>query len=280
MSRVRRLAVVLALAAACAKSTVDPCTLGYAVTDDGQTFGDFRDALQHARVTGSTLRICPGTHQLPRYAMLRESAPEGFEIVIEGDPESRPRLVPHPDKTLLDAWHGRFELRNVEIVAADTTGDDEECSYGRNLTLECESPFDAEGQPEGALSLGGVIAFNNVLISDNTGYWGGALSTTSDTYGSATVELVDSTIVRNAAVTQTRGGALLVLHTDIWEDDDGVTITSTNTDWGAGDDDNAPDDIAFASWDGYRQSSVTVHASYRFDGVADFTCSSLTYVCE
>ena len=107
----------------------------------------------------------------------------------------------------------------MELVAAGPPATTRTARRPATRSSSASPPFDAEGQPEGALAVGGDIAFTNVLISDNT-------------------------------------------------------------DWGAGETDNTPDDIAFASWDGYFHDSLTVHASYSFDGVADFTCNADTYTCE
>lgn len=272
--------LVAASLAGCIQPDPDPCTLGFAVTEDGRAFNDLSEALGHALEAGGDVSVCPGEHELTGDVSVPIETESAFELVIRGAGESRPVLLPHPDGAAIGDFDGKLTLEHLEFASAPTVGEDESCSLEDEADESCESPYDAEGRPDGAVSLMGSVELVDVWVTDNRGYWGGALGAGMHHQRTSDIELVDCVVTDNTAIDGTQGGGLLLIHDGADTDSAGLTVTSVNTDWGEGETDNFPDDIAFAAVDLYDRERVVVLASYSFDGVADFTCESATNTCE
>ncbi len=283
MRRVPLAAVPLAFAGCTGGSESDraPCELGIAVTADGEAHTTLPAAVERALQLDGVVDVCPGTHEVEGRLDDTPASTSPTPVLIRGTGRDTTQLV-GTGEGVFGGNHKR-PVTITDLAIADSVAEwaSDECSAPGESDVECDDPFNHDDQPEGALQAWGSWEFRRVRISDNSGYWGGAVTIPQPPEGiSSTVLFIDSEILRNSAVDDTRGGAVLVDYNDDWGPRGELTITSINTDWGEGGDDNAPDDIAFASWDGYFHDSLVVHASYRFDGVADFTCDALAYTCE
>ena len=270
----------LPLSWSCAENPVskEHCELGMAVTADGEAHPTLARAVARAIELDGVVDVCPGRHEVEgrvdttraasvRPVTIRGGGVEVTTLVAVGNGLSGGAPLP-------------TTLSELTIERSNTAWTGDECTTPGESDRECDSPFDHDGYPEGALRLAGSWHLDEVAIVNNNGYWGGAVTVTYPSADeSATVSFENSHVVGNVA-TDSSGGALLVAHDEYFGQRGELTITSTNTDWGAGETDNTPDDIAFASWDGYFHDSLTVHASYSFDGVADFACNADTYTCE
>ncbi len=267
----------------CAENVVskEPCEVGMAVTADGEAHASLARAVARAVELDGVVDVCPGRHEVKGYLdLLATGSPS--TVLIRGAGMTDSVLVAGGHGLVSEAAGRSLRLSDLAIEQSATVWTGDDCTSGGESDAECDSPFDRDGLAEGALGVLGSWVFERVSITRNEGYWGGAVTVFPPVFGSATtLSFVDSEILANSSIESTSGGAVLVAIMDYYNGNPyNVTITSTNTDWGAGDTDNTPDDIAFASWDGYFHDSLAVHASYSFDGVSDFTCDADTYSCE
>ncbi len=265
--------------------TPDPCAEGMAYTADGASYATIREALNRAAQLDNVVHVCAGTHQLTTTILGDTPQDPGNPPTVRGEEGGGTVLVPQTWKDMV------YAEDDAELVIDQITFTNSAVEGLRDLITMNDggdegdrvTPYDIEGEPEGALRVVGGVTFTNVTFTGNEGHWGGALSVWRDQ--PATITFSDCTFTSNEAINGTSGGAMLLyydpLEADFWPEGGNTTIISDNTDWGQGDDDNGPDDIAFVSSDGDPyQPEVAVDASYRFDGVASFSCSGDTLACE
>ena len=258
----------------------EPCELGMAVTADGGAHATLAAAVAAAVGLDGTIDVCAGEHEVDGYFDPSVKGNTSGTVTIRGAGIDRTSLVFVGEHAGGGYAADPILMSDLSIHRSATAWRLDACTNPGESDTECDSPFDRDGRPEGALEIAGAWAFDRVQIGDNEGYWGGALTVTHPLEGNRSeIKFTDCELVNNSAL-DSSGGAILVDYNDAWGPRGELTITSINTDWGTGDDDNTPDDIAFASWDGYFHDSLVVHASYQFDGVADFTCDALAYICE
>ena len=259
-----------------------------AYTSDGVGYSSLSAAFRRAADLDQVVHVCAGRHQLTDHA-IGLAPDEGTGIpTLSGHADGSTVLVATGTLQELGARDDQPMLvENVAFEDSETRGAPDPLCTGDGCDEEAPwarvTPFDTEGELDGALIVSGQVTMYNVRFTGNRGRWGGAMSVSNLQATSLTLDRC--VFERNEAVDETAGAAIL-LYTDPLESGgqhtaNQATIISDNTDWGQGDDDNAPDDIAFASSDGDPyQPKVTVDASYRFDGVASFTCSGDTLACE
>lgn len=232
----------------------DPCSDGVmAWTEDGTTWGGEADTGDPDDIRSETMslgdgdvvNVCPGVWDVQ------------LTVVTEGSEASL--LGAGSDTTTFDGGgsgrtvaaygDGHLLVRGVTVRGGYVgwyEGEDGETVIGR-----------AGGFGAGLAR----ITLEAVSIEDNRSIHGGGLSLAPDT----SLTIRESRIVRNTA--EAGGGAALPY--------EGTELISENTDWGSGEDDNAPDDIVITDTDGGE-----VFAGYSFGPDASFTCTWDSRECE
>ena len=140
-----------------------------------------------------------------------------------------------------------------------------------NLTITGSTTFGAGGiqvvqyysPKEPATEFSSRLSLVNVDLTGNGSGYAGAVDIISNLDAEFELSIVDSAVHGNASTHSGGGGVSMGGR---------FTLTSQNTDWGAGEDDNSPHDLAL-------QVDGDSH-SHDFDGVVDFTCSTANPSCE
>ena len=264
----------------------DPCDEGIFVDADGNAFPDATAAIASAVLLDGVVDVCPGQHGIDGvFGTTDEWEPEWPELVLRG--AGREETEVFSTGTALDVG---VDLRNGNAI-----------KYGAGLTVEsltigaaggrygqCVSDTDAGFECdekdefyEGALAAS-VYPWDNVLFRDVA--FVGSRGTVAAAFilGTAGVEgyhrttLEDCFVHNNDSSVAGMGAAALF---DSGGDIRFATLTSINTDWGEGETDNSPADVAFEVWAPGATEPDTSN-NYSWDGVADFVCQAETRSCE
>jgi len=191
------------------------------------------------------LTICPGTWS------------SDFTLLVDGDVRIEGAGAA---ETRFDG-EGRNPGPNI-------LGSDRVTIYGVRITGTVRpDDVDAEGVPVTGVGPALNLAIpeavlDGVVIDGNSATAAGGLAVGAG----STITIKNSTVAGNAASMGGGGAGLYYSSSD---------LVSEDTDWGAGTDDNAPDDIAF--FDG---PDGALAQSFSFEGLSSFVCDGSTRVCE
>jgi hypothetical protein len=278
------LTLALGLGSACDGSPgAEPCEEGPFSLTDGTRFLKANEAISAASQGDGLVKACAGEYPVGGGLY------PAYDQEIEGASVSLLGAGPEATSLYFDGESGHSissdtlaSLSLIGLTLAPSTDTQEDPNCGAYALEEGEwerSPYcGEEGDPWSIGGVEGTVLFERVNVIGSSAFYGGSLGLSynmeTDPYHASAITFRDCVIQGNTALRDSVGGAILVSSED-------VTLISENTDWGAGDDDNTPDDIAFTHTEVVdREEVVVVDAQYRFDGLASFTCDSNTAICE
>ena len=266
------------------REKADPCEQGIFVDSDGNAFPDATSAFASAVLLDGVVDVCPGEHGIDGvFGTTDEWEPGWPELVLRGAGREETEVfstgaldvgidVPN------EAVHDGVGLTVESLTIGAAGGRYGTCVDDTDAGFECDAKDDFY---EGALPPS-VFPWDNVLFRD-VAFVGGRgtvavafILYTAGVEGYHQTTLEDCFVHNNESSIADMGAAALF---DSGGDIRFATLTSINTDWGEGETDNAPADVAFEVWeDGATEPDTS--RSYSWDGVADFVCRADTRTCE
>lgn len=269
----------------------DPCDEGIFYDADGIGFKDFTEALGSAVLLDGVVNVCPGTHEYAYGFMPLSEGEYGWrDLVVRGAGRSETTVVSSDDTLGIgmgyaaggmgdERWGTVLTVESMTLGPSAGDPYDIECYGGDGSVRDGCTAQDAffNGEPQPSVAPSASVYFRDVAFKDGVGAVEAAAALNSGRYGIySTITLEDCEVANNHSSASEFGGAFVFVDA---EEPNPATLTSVNTDWGEGETDNSPSDVAFEVWaDGATEPDTSNH--YSWDGVADFVCSAETQRCE
>ena len=217
--------------------SVEPCACGVAFDGAGRTFGTLQDAFASG---ADELHICAGEY------------------------DDGPWLISGPVALIGSAREETFLEQQLIIL-----GDQHVTISSLTVRYSRLNEPKLMGIEGAALKLSGFasVSLDDVELAFNRADYGGAI----DMGGSSYVEVRNSYIHDNTAECGSEANGHCGGGAFVYEN---ATLVSSDTNWGVGGHDNAPNDVTVAG------DSLPAVQSYSFGDAASFTCHAATITCN
>ena len=276
----------------CAPETVkrDPCDNGIFVDADGNAYTDASSAFESAVLLDGVVTVCPGEHDIDgKFGPTVAWEQQWPQLVLRGAGRDATKVSAADSSLSIGVSHPNDHLDEERslIVESLTIGPPararSECSHSAydwdaGDDDECEPWHEYVELRRGAsASPYETVVFQDVAFTGGTGMLASAMELYGIPNGGYdTITLKNCSVLDNESSEPEYGGAVLF---DFEAYGSLATLTSINTDWGQGETDNSPADVAFEVWEEGATEPDTSR-SYSWDGVADFVCRADTRTCE